>query len=167
MRKDVKGRFIVVPTAPVEIEPVFRDICQVDDSEHRGMVRPGIGVVRRRLSQVVETGPDKLTEAPFIVLIRSQVLIRDIRPLAMACVVGAGLVVGIDLVRTYRDREVIDAAGADRGGRLASEDYSLRQNSKGLAVAMYLVIEACDVELCSETVAKHRIELIHSAGHRP
>ena len=30
-----------------------------------------------------------------------QVLIRDIRPLAMACVVGAGLVVGIDLVRTY------------------------------------------------------------------
>ena len=69
MRKDVKSGILSVPLAAEKIEPVLRNGCEVDYSEHGTMIWPGIIVIRCRLAKIVETGPDELTDGPWIVIL--------------------------------------------------------------------------------------------------
>ena len=78
VRKDVQGGILSVPLAAEKIEPVLRDGCKVDDSEHGTMVRPCIIVIRCRLAKIVEAGPDELTDGPWIVILHGEIYVRAI-----------------------------------------------------------------------------------------
>ena len=83
----MQGRIGLVPLASVKIEAIFRDICKIDDAEDGRMVRPGIRVVWRRLAQIVESCPHELSDAPRVVLVCSEIVVRNIGPPAVFCVV--------------------------------------------------------------------------------
>ena len=87
MRKHMQGLVGLVPLASVEVEAVFRYVCEVDDSEDRRVVRPCVSVVRRRLSEIVESCPYELSYAPWVILVSGKIVVRDVRPPAVLCVV--------------------------------------------------------------------------------
>ena len=84
----MQSGLIPVPDAPVEVEPVLRDGCQVNDAEHGGVARPGLGVVRSRLAEIVEAGPDELPGHPGVGLVGGEVHVRDVGPPAILIVIG-------------------------------------------------------------------------------
>ena len=87
MREYVQGRFVLVPDAPVKVVTVLRDICQVNDSEDRRMVRPCVGIIWRRLAEIIEACPYELAYAPRIVLVCCKILVRNIGPVAVSGVI--------------------------------------------------------------------------------
>ena len=88
VRKHVQSGLLPVPDAPVEVESVLRDGCQVNDAEHGGVARPGLGVVRSRLAEIVEAGPYELSGHPGVCLVGGEVHIRDVGPPAILIVIG-------------------------------------------------------------------------------
>ena len=88
VRDKMESRRVFSPLAAVEPETVFRNGREVDDAENRRVVRPRVGVVRGRFSEVVESRPDKLSRHPRIVLVGGEVRVRDVRPRAIVRVVG-------------------------------------------------------------------------------
>jgi hypothetical protein len=78
MREHMQCRFILIPQTSVEVEAVLRDISEVYDSKDGRMVRPCVGVVRGRFADIVEACPYELSYAPRVVLVRSEVLVRNV-----------------------------------------------------------------------------------------
>ena len=83
VRQDMQCFCFFIPYASVQIITVFGDRCQIDDSEHRTMIRPCIGVIRARLSQIVESSPHKLSDCPFMIFGTRKINIRNVRPVAI------------------------------------------------------------------------------------
>ncbi len=63
------------------------------------------------------------------------------------------------------DREIIFAARRHRGGCFGAEYEFLRKSRIGAVVVLWLIVEAGYVEGGGESVGKHGVNLVHSAGH--
>ena len=110
MRKDMQRIHILVPNAAIQVITVFRQTCQVYDTEYGAMAGPGIRIVWRRFTQIVETSPDKLPDSPVIIISQGKVHIGDIRPIATLYVISRTLMVVIPHTGTLLHRKFIDAA---------------------------------------------------------
>ena len=131
------------------------------------MVRPGISVVRGRLSKIVETGPHELSHSPGIILFKGKVYVRHIGPPAGIQVVGRALMVRIHCSETLLGRELVHSPRAHCRCRLRPEDKAVGQVPVGLQISESAVVESRNVNECRKSVVQHTGHLVHSAGARP
>ena len=71
---------ILIPKTTVQIVAVFWQTGKVNDTKQRAMTWPCIRIIRRRLTQIIEAGPYKLSDGPVMIVRQSEVLIGDVGP---------------------------------------------------------------------------------------
>ena len=160
----VQGGGRLVPNGAVEIVAVLGQGGEVDNAEEGGVRRPGIGVVGRRFTEVVEACPDKLPHRPGIVFGEGEIDIGGVRPRTILCVVARRLMVGIDGIGLQHNRKLVDTTAAHRRGRFRTEHHILRQTAIGFGVAVGTVVEARHVHDGGEPIVEHTTHLVHTAG---
>ena len=69
--------FRFVPMTAVQIVTVLWNTRQVDDTEQGAVARP-VGIIRRRFTQIVETGPYELTDTVRQVFMLDKVVFRQV-----------------------------------------------------------------------------------------
>jgi hypothetical protein len=107
VRKYVQGRLLRIPVAPVQIEPVLGNAGEVNDPEQGAVTGPAI-VIRSGLPEIIETSPDKLTDAIGQIFVEDEIVLRQVRPVAMFEVVRRALVIIIFCIGFPRRRKFIN-----------------------------------------------------------
>ena len=166
VREYVQGLRLRIPAAPVQPVPVLRYACQVYDAEHRRVVGP-VGVVRGRFPEIVETCPHEFTDAVRQVILQYEVIFRQVRPVTAFQIVGGRLVVRIFLHRAPLYRELVHAAGADCGCRLAPQKEFLGKTGIIGLIPVRPVVEARDIHHGHHVVGCGGIRIVYPLGHRP
>ena len=160
------------PLALVEVEAVLREPGEVHDPEvgaARGPVLlvPGLvpREVRGRLAQVIEPGPHELAEHGRRGLEPGELDVRAVGPGRRDDVVSRQLERRVLLV--LLDRQVVDPARADAGGRLRAHDRPPGVVGEDLRVLADAVVEAGDVHLLGQAVLDGVLGLVEPGGHGP
>ena len=83
MREKVKD-ILVCPFRLIEIIHIFRETCQIDNTEERAACRPSIW---SRLAYIVKAGPDILSAYEFIVSYKLESFLVGIAPWNMAVLI--------------------------------------------------------------------------------
>ena len=165
MRQDVQGLLLLVPMTAIEVIAILGDAGQVDDTKQGAVTRP-IGIIGRRLTQVVETGPHELSHAIGQILMLDEIILRKVRPAAMLHIVARALMIIINRHRFTFDRELIDTTRADRRSRLTTKDQLLRQDIVVAHIAEGTVVESRHVHHRRKAILHHGIRVIHPLCHR-
>ena len=85
-----------------------------------------VAVVRRRLAEIIETGPDKFAGHEWKLILALEFPVRRRRPGRRVKVVGTHLEIRLALGLVGADGEKIFAARTDARGRLAAENRQAR-----------------------------------------
>ena len=165
MRKHMQCGIIGVPFRTIEVVAVLRQRSQVDYAKHAAVIWPRISIVRCGFAQIIETGPNKLTNHPWQIVVSSKVEVGNIRPIAILQVIRRALVIIVHSSGFAFHREHIHATRRNCGCRFRAKNDVLRQFFICLAIALHLIVIARDIEGCRKTVVSNGIELVHATGH--
>ena len=80
MRQNVQRGRLLIPNTPIEIITILGQRSQIDDAEVGTMRWPSIGVVGRRLTQIIEARPNELAQSPRLVIGVGKIPVRYVRP---------------------------------------------------------------------------------------
>ena len=105
----------------------------------------GVVVVRRRLAEIIKTGPDKFAGDERILILALELRVRRVAPRRRGQVVGAHLEIGAAQFLVIADRKEILAARTDAGGGLAAEQRQAWVVGPEFGVIQRLVVVAEDV----------------------
>ena len=161
---------LLSPLRPVHPVGVLRESGQVDHAEIRTAGRPA---VRRRLPEVVETGPDK--EAGHVVPVadRRPRIRVEVAPRHPAGVVGRQLVRSV-LDRLPPDARLdpdrvgrleIDAAAVDRRSRLRSDHRLAGIPFPEIVIIACMIVESENVQRAAADQVVRRSDVVVAGGH--
>src|SRR3984957_3166885 len=119
----------------------------------------------RRLADVVEAGPDKLTQHLRKTVLVREVYVGTIRPRRRDDIVAANLQRWVLLI--LLDRQLVNAAGAHAGRGLRSIDDPVRMLLHDLLIPHRLIIEAGDIHLVRKFVFDGRGPIVEGRCGRP
>ena len=74
------------------------------------MVGPCVGIVGRRFAEIIEAGPYKLSDHPWIVIVHGEIQVGDIAPVAEFRIVARRLMIVVDCIGFKFQREDIRSA---------------------------------------------------------
>ena len=160
MGQNVQSGVVRIPVRAVEVEAILRDAGEVHRTEERRVGGP-IGVVRGRLSDVVNTGPDEFPNIIVEVIVPDEVVLRQLAPSAVLHIVAARLMIRVNCHRLTLDRELIDPSRRECRSGLGTQDQSLRQLGIRLGVVPGAVIEAGDIHDSCKVICRSGLGVVH------
>ena len=166
VRQYMQSLSLLVPHTAVQIITVFRNRSQINDTEHGTVVRPGIGIIRTRFTQIVESGPDKLSDCPFMIISTGKINIRNVRPGTIFQIIRRRLMVLIKRTRLTDCREFINPTRTYRRRCLRPQYDILRKTFIRLIVHMSPIIEARNIQQGRKSVPQYTLHLVHATGYR-
>ena len=165
MGQDMQCLLVRIPMATVEVVPVLGQPGKVHNAK-QGTVAWPIGIIRRRLAQIIESRPHKLPNAPGKFIVIQEIILRKSAPTDMLHIVRRSLVVRVFIHHPALQRKFVNTPRTEGGHRLRSQHQLLGQQVVCFLEEVIMVIHSCHIHERSKTVCHHPFHIVHPLCHR-